>query len=120
MTRKTLGILALAFSFLCMAVLGFTRHDLAATDKNQASLPFYLPTPVPRRTNPSDPKPLPYKNPSDPKPKPSPYKNPSDPTPKPSPYKNPSDPKPTPSPYKNPSDPTPTPSPFRNPSDPKP
>lgn len=109
MTRKTLGILALAFSFLCMAVLGFTRHDLAATDKNQASLPFYLPTPVPRRTNPSDPKP-----------KPSPYKNPSDPTPKPSPYKNPSDPKPTPSPYKNPSDPTPTPSPFRNPSDPKP
>ena len=105
MNRTTLGVWALVFSFLCMAVMGFTRHD-APADVD------LLPTPVPRRTNPSDPTPKrsPYKNPSDPTPTKSPYKNPSDPTPTRSPYKNPSDPKPTPSPYKNPSDPKPTPS----------
>jgi hypothetical protein len=73
-----------------MGVMGFTRADLS-----EAAQPS--PTAVPKRTNPSDPKPTrsPYKNPSDPKPSPSPYKNPSDP--KPSPSENPSDPKPSPS-----------------------
>jgi hypothetical protein len=99
MNRTTSGILVLVFSFLCMALMGFTRNE---TGQNQASAAsnsaIYTPTPVPKRTNPSDPKPTrsPYKNPSDPKPTRSPYKNPSDPTPTPSPYKNPSDPKPTP------------------------
>jgi hypothetical protein len=92
MNRTTLGIWALVFSFLCMAVMGFTRHEAPGAA-------VLLPTPVPKRTNPSDPTPKqsPYKNPSDPKPTRSPYKNPSDPTPTPSPYRNPSDPKPTPS-----------------------
>jgi hypothetical protein len=86
MNRTTLGILALAFSFFCMAVLGFASN-------NSSSIADPPPTPVPRRTNPSDPTPKrsPYKNPSDPTPKRSPSENPSDPTP--SPQRNPSDPK---------------------------
>ncbi len=76
MNRTTLGIWAIVFSFLCMAAMGFAR------DESQTAVNFD-PTPVPRRTNPSDPKP-----------KRSPYKNPSDPTPTPS--KNPPDPTPTP------------------------
>jgi hypothetical protein len=104
MNRTTLGIAALIFSFLCMGVMGYTRTNAPASEN-------LMPTPVPRRTNPSDPTPKksPYKNPSDPKPTRSPYKNPSDPKPTASPYKNPSDPKPTASPYVNPSDPKRTP-----------
>lgn len=102
MNRTNLGIAALIFSFLCMGVMGFTQPNARENED-------LAPTPVPRRTNPSDPTP-----------KRSSYKNPSDPTPTVTPYKNPSDPKPTRSPYKNPSDPTPTVSPYRNPSDPKP
>lgn len=104
MTRTRLGISAIAFSFICMAVMGYTGSDFATSGNAQPDTTAFSssvtlsPTPVPKR-----------KNPSDPTPTPSPYKNPSDPTPTPSPYKNPSDPTPTPSPYKNPSDPTPTP-----------
>ena len=89
MNRTTSGFAALVFSFLCMGVMGFTRNNTPLDED-------FSPTPVPRRTNPSDPTP-----------KKSPYKNPSDPTPTRSPYKNPSDPKPTVSPYKNASDPKP-------------
>jgi hypothetical protein len=91
MNRTTLGIWALVFSFLCMAVMGFSRDNSQTANHLQSK-------PAPTRSNPSDPTP-----------KRSPYKNPSDPTPTRSPYKNPSDPKPTPSPYKNPSDPKPSP-----------
>lgn len=78
MNRTNVGILTLLFSFLCMAVTGFTRDDSPVTTNLQAR-------PAPTRTNPSDPTPKrsPYKNPSDPKPTPSPYKNPSDPKPSP-------------------------------------
>jgi hypothetical protein len=123
MRRTTLGIWALIVSFLGVAVMGFTQSETRGNQTNNpAEAGIYTPTPLPRKTNPSDPTPKtsPYKNPSDPTPKPSPYKNPSDPTPKPSPYKNPSDPKPKPSPHKNPSDPTPKPSPYKNPSEQKP
>lgn len=114
MKRTTLGITALAISFIGMAALGFTQRDLAQTGGPRPDVSSYSlmslsgPTPVPTRTNPSDPTPTqsPYQNPSDPKPKRSPYKNPSDPKPAPSPGKNPSDPTPAPSPYKNPSDPS--------------
>ena len=105
MNRATLGLSAILFSFLCLAVMGFTRNDSAASGKERAVTPKLSPTMtlIPKKDSPSDttPTPSPYVNPSGPKPKPSPYKNPSDPTPTPSPYKNPSDPTPTPKNPKN-------------------
>lgn len=74
MNRTNLGILALVFSFFCMIAVGFNNNYLQTVGN-------LSPTPVPERTNPSDPTPTisPYKNPSDPTPTISPYKNPSDP-----------------------------------------
>ena len=97
-TRTILGISALLFSFMCMAVLGFTRSESVPYQKNQTFNTSFsslvtkpTATPVPRRTNPSDPTPAPSATPTP--------KDPSDPTP--TPLKTPTPP--------NPSDPSPTP-----------